>query len=242
MFLAVASIAVILAQACTPMGKVEGISPGQSSVDRSLIAVFTVSGTGPCALFRIYWGDGTYDEDGANYSGAWSNHERHVYTGWGGTKTVTAEGTTNCAGSAQTSIQVNPQVWREALDLRTPIPESASDRSCVGSTSLPILRKDSTVMVTTSPVSSIDFGCILGGCVYGIDGEPNSVAPADYPFPGLRKYSLVIKVGSQIVQGGNNVTFTANETEALQLCINDNVLAGDSGVWGAFFEVTEPAK
>ncbi len=242
--LALILIGLIAMQACGPMGRVENVVPDATAVQRSVLAGFTVSGTGPCGLFRVYWGDGSYDEDRASESGAWTRSERHVYSGWGGAKTVTAEGATNCAGAAQTSILVNPQVWKELMDFQdAPLPQTRAGRPCFTEPTMPTVRKGSTVAVTsTVPDAKIDFGCIFGGCVYTPDGEPNSVAPTEYPFQGLRKYSLVIRLGSQVVQGGNNVTFTARETATMELCLNDNEIPGDRGVWGLAVEVTEPAK
>jgi hypothetical protein len=49
--------------------------------------------------------------------------------------------------------------------------------------------------------------------------------------PFLRKYSLVLQVGQQIVQGGTNMSFTTNQGGLLQLCVNDEQLNDNTGGW-----------
>ncbi len=44
--------------------------------------------------------------------------------------------------------------------------------------------------------------------MYDADGKNPSTAVAPLPFPGLRELSMVLKVGTQTVQGGTDVTFT----------------------------------
>jgi len=72
----------------------------------------------------------------------------------------------------------------------------------------------------------INFGCIAAGCVYDADGKPGTSAVAPFPFPGFREYSLVLSIGSQMVQGGTNVQFTTTSSGPLLFCLND----GDNNV------------
>jgi hypothetical protein len=77
----------------------------------------------------------------------------------------------------------------------------------------------------------INFGCFAAGCVYDADGKLGSVADSTFPFPGKREYSLVLRVGpqvvgSQVVQGGSNVQFTTTTSGPLAFCLND----GDNDV------------
>jgi hypothetical protein len=72
----------------------------------------------------------------------------------------------------------------------------------------------------------INFGCVAAGCVYDADGKPGTSAVAPFPFPGFREYSLVLSIGSQMVQGGTNVQFTTMSSGPLLFCLND----GDNDV------------
>ncbi len=240
---------VLVTESCTPgsvvtgpRGKVLAIVANQASIQRDAEIQFTVSGTGACSIYQVYWGDGTFDVEGTDFAATPITVLAHKYTGWGGTKTITAEGVNNCDGSAHTSVTVDPSVWREAVMVSSPMGVPQTSPGCYQEPKMPILRQNSVVTITTNPNVAVDFGCFAGGCVYGIDGKPDSVASSDYPFPGLREYSLVIKLGPQIVQGGTNVTFTAQQTGRIELCLNDNDPSGNSGAWGVFLEVTEPAK
>ncbi len=78
--------------------------------------------------------------------------------------------------------------------------------------------------------AGINFGCPLNGCVYDANGKPGSVATApDYPFPGLRAFSLVLRLGQQVVQGGTDVRFTAAETGSLESLVNDGNVTDNAG-------------
>ena len=219
---------------CTPhkyAGSVTGITTSNSSAKLAERVVLTVTGTGDCSL-RIDYGDGTaFDSAGGSYNFAQYPDGipfEHYFSGWPGTRTVTVQGVGDgagdCSGQAQTSVVVGP------IPAGSFIPEST--RACTPFVNQPMLSPGWHVHITSNPASKIDFGCILSGCVYNVDGEPNSVAPSDYPFPGLRKYSLVARVGgTQVVQGGTDVTFTVDQGGILELCANDNVLGGTSLAW-----------
>lgn len=103
------------------------------------------------------------------------------------------------------------------------------------------LRANTKVTVVANPAAShrIDFGCFLGGCVYGADGEQNTSATAPFPFLGKAKYSLVLKVGSQEEQGGNQVSFTTKQSGPLEICVNDDVLSDNTGAWDLSISVDE---
>jgi hypothetical protein len=103
------------------------------------------------------------------------------------------------------------------------------------------LRSGTKVTIKTNPdpAVKINFGCIFGGCIYDADGEPNSSAPNGFPFPGLRKYSLVLRIGTQVVQGGTNVSFVTNTGGLLEVCVNDDQLADNTGAWGIGIDVDE---
>ncbi len=159
----------------------------------------------------------------------------HVYTSWPGTKTVIAQGIPggqgDCDGSARVNVLITPP-----LAIAFAAPTSAA---CGLVPNEPKLLSGWHVHITTNsdPAAKIDFGCALGGCRYDAHGEPNSVAPSEYPFPGLRKYSLVIRIGPQIVQGDTEVNFIVDQVGAMELCVNDNDLSGNSHGWGIFIDV-----
>jgi hypothetical protein len=49
--------------------------------------------------------------------------------------------------------------------------------------------------------------------------------------PGLREFSLVLRIGTQGVQGGTDVRFTTTERGPLEICVNDGVLSDTRGGW-----------
>lgn len=221
-------------QSCT-FAQVATIKYDHFNSQRGQSMDFTVLGTGKCTLLSIDWGDSSSDNEAnvdfdANPLGVKFSH---IYNGWGGKKTVTAQGVTNCVGTAQTTISVVPPF---ALAFGQPTPTACS----VVPNAPPVLA-NATVHITTNtdPRIKIDFGCAFGGCVHDADGEPNSVAPSDYPFPGLRKYSLVIRIGTQVQQGGTDVFFTATQGGPMEVCVNDNKLSDNSGAWGLFIDVNK---
>lgn len=225
--------------ACRPhvyAGNLESITVSNATPMLNDAIAFKVHGTGNCR-FRVNYGDNSFFETGSqpvNLS-AWPEGflvEEHVYTSWPGTKTVIAEGIADgpgdCSGTARVNVQITPPLA---------IAFVAPNLTCQLVPNRPQLLPGWSVRITTNPSAKINFGCALGGCEYDANGEPNSSAPSNYPFPGLRKYSLVLKVGTQIVQGGSSVTFTTNQIGALELCVNDDNLSGNSGGWGIFIDV-----
>lgn len=69
--------------------------------------------------------------------------------------------------------------------------------------------------------------------------RPAPGAPFTFPFPGLRQYSLVLRVGSQVGQGGTGVPFTVAQDGQLELCMNDDVPVDNTGGWGIALTVDE---
>ena len=86
-----------------------------------------------------------------------------------------------------------------------------------------------TAVPVTGTERGIDYGCPFGGCVYDLNGMPNSVAVAPFPFPGFRAYSLVLSVGTQMIQGGMDVRFTTTASGPLTICLNDNTPTDNRG-------------
>lgn len=228
------------------VGVIKGIKPdlgnpsaGQDrrkEIELNKTAAFYVDGQGKCGKISIDFGDGTPPEVYDNVDLSIYPGFGHVYTGWSGRKTVKVGSVENCAGMAETKIFVKPGIFDLAyapgLNLCDRVPD------------VPPLRKNTIVhIMSPSPrhpnpnLVRINFGCWFGGCIYNADGE-NAKDP-NFPFPDYRKYSLIIKVGTQVIQGGTDVTFTANQTGPMEICVNDNVLPDNSGAWEIVIEVDE---
>lgn len=173
----------------------------------------------------------------------------YTYTlAWPGIKTIHAYSASNCLGEARVPIQVlrktNTNVHADLnFGFTQPFPPSNGPpvTACVSLPNVRGLRSNTKVTVTANPDPNvkINFGCFLGGCIYGADGEAGSSAVAPFPFTGLAKYSLVLRVGGQTVQGGSRVSFTTNQAGPLEVCVNDDVLADNTGAWGLTINVDE---
>ena len=230
MGLVLAALIAVVA-ACTPGGDVHvlngiALAPGQTPATGTSTR-FELTGAGGC-LVDVDWGDGQIDtQTPANLSGPVTDRTiSHVYSGWRGGKTVTVEGARNCIGKVNTRFVTEPPVLRIAFAQPGPMP-------CQAMPNRPLLRRGNIFRLTATPATGsergIDFGCFAGGCVYDLDGKPGSSAVAPFPFVGLREYSLVVRNGSQIVQGGMNMQFTATEDAVPDICINDNTTTNNRG-------------
>ena len=217
---------------CTS-GNIRGIS-GQvlNQGSTPVQAQFEVSGDGVCGKLRVDFGDGTPPVDIDNFAFATAAAIKHTYTGWAGRKTVKADPLSNCVGAAKTIFTIG----RPAIVGFMP-PLAAACATVSTSLSKPPLRMNTIVHITTKPNVRIDFGCAFSGCVYDADGM-NTTDPST-PFPTLRALSMVIRVGTQIVQGGTDVTFTTNQAGPLDICVNDGKLSDNSGAWGITIDVDE---
>ena len=104
------------------------------------------------------------------------------------------------------------------------------------------LRKGSIVHVLDLKTTKINVGggvLGVGDVIVDTNGE-NIPAPPDYPFPGLHKNSFIIRLGTQVVQGGSDFTFTAGSNGDMEFCVNDKQVNDNSGAWGLNIEVSEP--
>lgn len=193
-----------------------------------------VFGRGRCSLLEVDFGDGqkqeVRDADLAKSEEDYQNYLllTHTYKGWPGPKRVRVTGVTNCTGTAAWDFDLLMPDGRALLTvgLRQPVPSACAALSDPGP-----LRAGTVVQATTTDIQLTNYGCLLGGCIYGADGRPGSSASAAFPFPGLREYSQVWRIGGQIEQGGANATFTVRQPGPLELCINDNQLADNRGAW-----------
>ena len=220
-----------------------------TGVMRDATVEATVWGAGKCTLARMTFGDGTtvegHDIDFGEPGASLPWKVQHVYRGWPGPKTVVAEGITNCAGKATLATHVflegaGPGGLRENVTVAFGQPGATACNPLSGPT-FPTLRPNTRVSIRTNPDprAVIDFGCLFGGCVHNADGRPGSEAPPGFEFPGLRMYSLVLRVGSQVVQGGTDMSFITDQSGPLELCVNDDMLTDNTGAWGIDITVDE---
>lgn len=72
------------------------------------------------------------------------------------------------------------------------------------------------------------------------DGGGSRVVTPGYPFPHLRKLSLVCEVGGTWYQGGPNSRFTPGSPGEVVLFINDPQPDDNTGGWTVTLEVTPP--
>jgi hypothetical protein len=205
----------------------------------------TVQGTGTCGLFRIHWGDGQ-TSDIANQDFGTSAHlnyarTEHTYTGWPGVKRVVAEAVAECAGTATADFtlinEVSPSDLRAGTVIGLSQPVSTT---CTPVPNRPPLRANTGVSITVNPaLQPTNYGCPFGGCVYNADGKPGSSAPSRFPFPSLREFSLVLRVGGDVYQGGMNTSFITKSPGALEICVNDDNLSDNRGDWGLTITIDE---
>ena len=220
--------ALLLVGCNTQVNLIRSVSPVQPipTADKSVGVM--VSGSGRCGRMEIDWGDDSKTE----YTDVDLGSNR-VFTrqwGLGGGKTVTVRALSGCEGKVNTRFVVEPSVFYVGLNQvkkpPTPIPPA-----CMVTPNHPGVRARELVRITTTPASpaGIDFGCPFQGCRYDADGKPGSVADSTYPFPGLKEYSLVLRVGSQVVQGGTNMSFLATQSGTLDICLNDKDMTNNTG-------------
>jgi hypothetical protein len=113
--------------------------------------------------------------------------------------------------------------------------------TCRPAPGLPRLRPGLTVRVADVGLTQVDVGC----CHFptqkaGIGGFFGTTAGANFPFPGLRQYALVMKLGTQPPgQGGALGSLVTNQAGQLELCINDENLADNNGAWGVDVRIDE---
>jgi hypothetical protein len=215
--------AAFLVSACNPhLLQGVALAPGQMPMVGTAVNL-EVSGVGGGCYVNVDWGDGV---QGPSTQGIWVNlvpdpSQRtisHTYAGWGGGKTVTVTSAQGCEGKVNTRFVMAPAML--SIGFAEP-----GTKSCNTAGGVPDVQMGNLVHITTIPLASfpggINFGCPLNNCIYDANGRPGSVATApDFPFAGLREFSLVLRLGQQIVQGGTDVRFTAAETNDLEFCVN----------------------
>jgi len=252
-------IAIVGVAGCTPEGPpgtihfvgrvVEPMPSNPTKAERDAVDVrnrlledtpvkFRVSGTGTCQRMRLKFGDGTstviwnakLNWDGRPDTGYLVDHTYVSGPGhWRGMKTITAEPVSNCEGGYAAVDMVFPEEMRYAY--LQPGPACA-----------PIGPVRAGTVILAKPIKNpedkIRFSAFE---TRGIAGAPDPALgpPFLFPFPGLRAYSLVFRVGTQVGQGGTNVPFTVAQDGQLELCINDDLPSDNSGAWGIALTVDE---
>lgn len=234
---AVVALAISLCNCANPVVAIRVLTADpQFQIGRP--STIWLDGDGYCPELTISFGDGSYTVlKDFTLKNAQPHAIQHVWSGWPGRKVVAAESTSTCFGTVRSSDFV---VFGGA-SASTLIAFGAPTRdtpygACGPISNKPFLRAGTTVQIESIAGGfphKIDFGCAFGGCVYDPSGEPDSIAGSDYPVPDMRKYSLVLRVGSQVVQGNNmSTTFATQHVHtALEFCANDNNLDGNSGGW-----------
>ncbi len=200
---------------------------------------FLLEGTETCTSVDVDWGDGSVENGVIPLPGNRIELDTsfietrtlvHTYAGWGGGKTVTVTGN-GCEGTIRGRFQSSPA--SKSIGWAQPAPPGTVG-VCQAAVGLPPLIPRMLVKVSITTVArfrDINFGCPLAGCVYDADGKPGSVAASPFPFPGLKEYSVLFRVGSQVVQGGSQTQFTTTAGGPLMFCLNDgdNDLTNNNG-------------
>jgi hypothetical protein len=221
--------ALLLLGCNSKVNLVQGVAPVQPIPDAKKPVGVMVSGVGKCGRIEIDWGD--TDKDDYQYVDLGKNPVfTHTY-GQGGGKTVTVEGKFGCGGKVNTRFVLEPSVFSVGF-AQAKTPPTPTPPTCAAPSNHPGVRQRELVRITTIPATGgvgIDFGCPFQGCRYDADGKPGSVAAPPFPFPGLREYSLVLRVDKQVVQGGTNMSFIATHSGPLELCLNDPDMTNNVG-------------
>jgi hypothetical protein len=223
-------LAVLLIGCGTPGGAQINLIQGVTAV-QPIPAINTpvgvvVNGSGKCREMEINWGDGSRNTaQGVDLS--LSPTYTHTYVGWGGGKTVTVAGKIGCEGTVNTRFTMEPIVYSLGFNQV----QKPTAQTCNQVPNFPGVSSHNLVYITTVPVTGygIDFGCPFQGCRYDADGKPGSAADSSFPFPGLKEYSLVLRVSSQVVQGGTNMSFTTTDAGSLEICLNDTDMSNNTG-------------
>jgi hypothetical protein len=227
----------ILISGC--FGGVSGVilNPAGSTTSIGGTTYVMVTGQGQCGGFSIDWGDDTPPQQAPAHDFQNPFYATHTYSGWGGGKTVTVTPTTSCGGYARLRFKLEPTAPISLAWNRRPT-DNAVTCNAVPPAPAPLASR-SLLHVTGDPTPVFNFSCANNGCIYDPDGRPGSVAASPFPFPGMREYSLVVKVGSQSFQGGKSTNITVPQGGTLRVCQNTDNPAGAVGGWGIYFAVDQ---
>lgn len=197
---------------------------------------FVIKGSGTCERFDIDWGDGSTSNSGtaqpkdclvnpdpAQPSPHFRCSIEHTYSGWAGGKTVTVTAKQGCEGKVNTRFVTDPSEL--GLGFGRP-----GVNFCDTFPGKPHVQARTVVNVRTEPINrrcpgiwydNLNPHCYDAEGIPEVATSPTSADPLTFPFFGMRKYSLVLKVGTQVVQGGTYTSFVTNQSGALEFCVNE---------------------
>lgn len=91
--------------------------------------------------------------------------------------------------------------------------------------------------IRTISTGTVNF-CIINplGPTRDADGETDYETPRNYPAPGLKKNSLICRIGNRYYQGGIDKTFTVGESGEVILRANDNFIDDNDKEWQVTIE------
>lgn len=205
-------------------------------IDKTINIVPVMRGRGTCGAVSIDFGDGTPSAGLFNFDVNSTVGEPHIYRGWPGTKLVRLKGQSNCRGDVKKEITVKVKLGRDGLtDYRLGfIPTKDICNKYAPSREF-MLRRGSVVRIATNGMT-INYG---GNKIFDASGDPSSPVPAGYSFPNQRKYSIVYRVGQQLVQGeAGRVFFKVEGDGFLEICVNDNPNYLDDNTGGMRFDIS----
>jgi hypothetical protein len=188
-------------------------------------AIFNMQGSGTCEEVSFDYGDGSPPQIFVNVAFGQGQgwQVRNTYSGWPGKKMIRIKGLRNCLADSSTEILVGFEPEGRD-DLRNAFrPNSTQCNPVILMTTspprtMPPIRKGSGVRIEADG-GTINYG---SSNIFNASGALGPV-PAGYLFPGHRKFSLVYRIGSQLIQGEvGPVVFTAMQTGPLEVCVNDN--------------------
>lgn len=189
------------------------------------ITIFPV-GRGTCTSLSVDFGDGTPPVELSNQTlDNASSQVIHTYTGWGGTKLIRVTGLTGCYGEVTREISVGYDPEGETVYKLGYSPTTGNVCDLVPN--VPPLRQGTGVRISTDS-RMLSYSLFIQ---FDASGDMAGTTPPDYPFPAFRAYSLVYRVGTQLIQGeAGPVVFLASETAPLEICVNDSIsFLGDNG-------------
>lgn len=243
---------------CDAAGAVCGLSNADSNG-------FQVHGHGTCGTIGLDWGDGTAGRMGGNFaattSKTWIGTD-HNYTrtvgdvkihAWPGPKRARAFSVANCTGDVALpfhlmhSMKLADGATRHNGALTLEI-QGKQEKPCGSLPQMAEMRLGSRVIIDELPSNAdVNFGCLFNGCINGPEGNSGAAGPG-FPFPTLRRHSLVLRIVNpvagqvQLVQGlAQHTEFVVNTMGPLEFCVNDDVLGDNTGGWGLAIQVDETA-
>lgn len=193
-------------------------------------------GQGTCGVVSIDFGDGTplqlLQSLPMGQAGNIGPGVQHTYTGWPGRKLIRVKGVSNCLGDEAKEIMVaTGPMDRGDFDLGF-VPNGMI---CNPVPNVPPLRVGTTVKVWAD--SYITYGPLLS---LSASGQTGVAAPSDFAFPGMTKFSVIYRIGSQLVQGvgGASPVFRVLTTAPLEICLNDHPAWVSDNTGGGHFVIT----